>query len=89
MQPRSLKAPTQEKAPLRARDRPLEKVQMLHKQTGMRVCTNIQQRFFLTPTSNLNHHLRLVSPSVFPLSVCLALYPFNLAHTIAIDAAFS
>ena len=72
VQPKSLKAPTQEKAPRRARDRPLEKVRMLHKQTGD--CTNIQQRFH-TQSQPISTIISVLSPPLFFLSLSFSLYP--------------
>ena len=71
VQPRSLKAPTPEKAPRRARDRPLEKVQMLHKQTGM----SLYKYYPTTLLSHTNKQSQPSSPSCLPLcfsSLCLS-----------------
>ena len=74
MQPRSLKAPQRKKKPLalRARDRPLEKVQMLHKQTGMSLYKYYPSTTLLSHTNNQSQPS---SPSCLPLcfsSLCLS-----------------
>ena len=71
VQPRSLKAQCKKK-PLCKLERPLEKVQMLHKQTGMSL-----YKYPTTLSHPISTIISVLSPPLFFLSLSLSILPFQ------------